>query len=88
MKAFAFSSFIFPFLLTLGPPLPKAIYRFSMLEMDGDVYAIGGYASGHLSAIYQLSCSSGVCSWTTLDQQLKVARTYPVAIPVQDNSCT
>ena len=88
MKALLFHLFFF--LLTLGPPLPKAITGFSMLEMDGDVYAFGGYASGegYQSAIYQLSCSSGLCSWTTLNQQLTVARTNPVAIPVQDHFCT
>ena len=88
MKAFAFSSFIFPFLLTLGPPLPKAIYSFSMLEMHGDTYVIGGSDGGAQSSIYQLSCSSGICSWTTLNQQLKVARYRLVAMPVQDNFCT
>ena len=81
--------FVFSFLLTLGPPLPKAIRGFSMLEMHGDVYAIGGTGSGgDHSAIYQLSCSSGICSWTTLNQQLKVARSRPVAIAIQDHLCT
>jgi hypothetical protein len=74
-------------LLTLGPPLPKAIYGFSMLEMNGETYVIGGNGAGYNSAIYQLSCSSGICSWSTLNQQLKVERTYPVAIVVQDNLC-
>ena len=70
--------------------MPKAIYGFSMLEMDGDVYAFGGYASGegYQSAIYQLSCSSGLCSWTTLNQPTKVGRDHQVAIPVQDHFCT
>ena len=88
MKALFFISF---FLLTIGPPLPKAIYEFSMLEMHGDVYVIGGMDWNdffYQSSIYQLSCSSGLCSWTTLNQQLKVARAWPVAIPVQDNFCT
>jgi len=70
-----------------GPPLPKAIEGFSMLEMHGDTYVIGGYGGGYNSAIYQLSCSSGLCSWTTLNQQLKVGRRYLVAIAVQDNLC-
>ena len=89
VKAFAFSVYFFPFLLTLGPPLPKAICCFSMLEMNGDTYVIGGDNGSHYqSSIYQLSCSSGLCSWTTLNQQLKVARERSVAIPVQDNFCT
>ena len=87
MKAFAFSSFIFPFLLTLGPPLPKAIYSFSMLEMHGDTYVIGGHSDAYESSIYQLSCSYVKCSWTTLNQQLKVARGYLFPATVQENFC-
>ena len=89
MKELLFFIFFFHFLLTLGPQLPKAIYGFSMLEMNGDTYAIGGYGwGGYKSAIYQLSCSSELCSWTTLNQQLKVGRRNSVAIVVQDHSCT
>jgi hypothetical protein len=82
--------FYFPFLLTLGPPLPKALYGFSMLEIHGDVYLFGGEDNGynHNSAIYQLTCSSGICSWSTLNQELKVAREGTVAISVPDNFCT
>ena len=87
MKALLFHCFFF-FLLTLGPPLPKAIRYFSMLEMHGDTYVIGGYGGPVESSIYQLICSSELCSWTNLNQQLKVARGYPVAIAVQDNFCT
>ena len=88
MKSIDFFIYFFPFLLTLGPPLPKAIEGLSMLDMHGDTYVIGGYGGGYNSAIYQLSCSSGLCSWTTLNQQLKVGRRNLVAIPVQDNFCT
>ena len=81
---------LFLFLLTLGPPLPKALYGFSMLEIHGDAYIFGGRDSGYNenSAIYQLTCSSGICSWSTLNQELKVARQYTVAIRVPDNFCT
>ena len=88
MKALLFH-FTFFFLLTLGPPLPKALSAFSMLEMHGDTYVIGGWDGGaYQSSIYQLSCSSGLCSWTTLNQQLKVGRRWLVAMPVQDHFCT
>ena len=88
MKALLFSFIFFLFLLTLGPPLPKAMNGFSMLEMHGDTYVIGGWDGSAQSSIYQLICSSGLCSWTTLNQQLKVARRFTVAIAVQDNFCT
>ena len=88
MKAMLFHLF-FSFLLTLGPPLPKAIDAFAMLEMLGDTYVIGGIEgfSSESSIIYQLSCSSGLCSWTALNQQLRRARGYLVAMPFQDNFC-
>ena len=77
------------FLLTLGPPLPKALRGHSMLEIHGDAYIFGGKDNGnnYNSAIYQLTCSSGICSWSTLNQELKVAREYTVAIRVPDNLC-
>ena len=78
------------FLLTLGPPLPKQLSGFSMLEIHGDAYIFGGYDAGYNynSAIYKLTCSSGICSWSTLNQELKVARFRTVAIRVPDNFCT
>ena len=76
------------FLLTLGPPLPKAMYGISIVEIQGDAFLFGGRpSSGYNSAIYQLTCSSGICSWSTLNQELKVPREYTVAIPVPDNFC-
>ena len=75
------------FLLTLGPPLPKAVYGLSMFEMNGDSYATGGFGDGYNSAIYHLSCFSGQCSWTTLNQQLKAGRDDLVSMVVQDDFC-
>ena len=60
--------------------MPKSLYDFPMLEIQGDVYAFGG------SDIYKLSCSSGDCIWSTLKQKLKIARGRPVAIPLKDDS--
>ena len=80
-----FSSF-----LTLGPPLPKAHKESSMVELGDNLYIIGGNSndgSGNQNEIHQLSCSSGLCSWTKLTQQLKVARSYLVAIQVDNTFC-
>jgi hypothetical protein len=81
-------SFIVPFssLITLGPPLPKRLYDLSMLEIHGDAFVFGGCCT-YNSAIYQLTCSSGICSWSTLNQELKLARESTVAIPVPDTFC-
>ena len=88
MKGNLFYSF-YSFLLTLGPPLPKGLYGHSIVEIQGDAFLFGGEESSknYNSAIYQLTCSSGNCSWSTLNQELKVARTQTVAIPVPDNFC-
>ena len=72
---------------------------FAIQEIQGDVFVIGGrdYSSsgtgthghnGYQSAIHKLSCSSEVCSWSTINQELKVARNYLVAIPVPESFCT
>ena len=86
---------LFHFLfLTLGPALPKKLRGNSMLEIQGDVFIFGGYVYGyekgydHNSAIYQLSCSTGICSWATFSQALKIGRDNFVAIPVPDSFCT
>ena len=76
------------FSLSLGPTLPKTLYGPSMVEMQGDTFLFGGYGGGYNSAIYQITCSSGICSWSTLNQELKVARTETVAIRVPNNFCT
>ena len=74
-------------MLTLGPPLPKALENLSVLEIHGDAYVFGGAGKSYYvnSAIYQITCSSGICSWSTLNQELKVARYSSVAIGVPDN---
>ena len=58
-----------------------------MLEIQGDVFLFGGADDYYNSVIYQLSCSSGICSWATLNQGLKVPRYFTVAIPVPDSFC-
>ena len=88
MKGHYFFTLFFYIFLTLGPALPKALYGNSMLEIKGDVFLFGGYdGSVYNSVIYQLSCSSGICVWATLNQAITVARDNAVAIPVPDSFC-
>ena len=70
--------------------MPKALYGHSMLEIQGDLFVFGGDASGdgYQSAIYKMSCSSAVCNWTTTNQELKIARSFLVAMPVPEYFCT
>ena len=60
------------------------------MEIQGDAFVFGGmyWLSGSFnynSAIYRLTCSSGICSWSTLNQELQVG--IAVAIPVPDYFC-
>ena len=68
--------------------MPKILYSHSMLEIQGDLFVFGGYSSVFQSAIHKMSCLSGVCSWTTISQELKTARRYLVAMSVPDYFCT
>ena len=57
-----------------------------MVDFIGDLYAIGGFSEDAIEkAIYKLTCVSGDCKWTTMSQQLKVARGSSVTIPVSDS---
>jgi hypothetical protein len=58
-----------------------------MLEIHGDAFLFGGSSYNSGSVIYKITCSSGICSWSTLNQELKVARDDTVAIPVPDTFC-
>ena len=79
--------FFFLLFLKLGPALLKALRGQSLLEIQGDIFSFGGADAHYNSAIYQLSCSSGICSWVTLNQVLKIARYYTVVIPVPHSFC-
>ena len=72
--------------------MQKALYGHSMLEIQGDLFVFGGYIGGYVGGsqteIHKISCSSAVCSWTTINQELNVARGYLVAMSVPDYFCT
>ena len=67
--------------------MPNALWLHSMLEIQGDLFVFGGYSSWSQTEIHKMSCSSAVCSWTTINQELKVARHYLVAMSVPDYFC-
>ena len=71
--------------------MPKSLIWHSMVEVNGDLYVIGGSNYGDAyngdKLIHKLSCSDGNCTWTTLTQQLKFARKGHVAILVNDSFC-
>ena len=69
--------------------MPKKLEGLSAVAFNGDLYAIGGYDENvdSQTAIHRLSCCSGNCAWTTMDQELKVGREYQVSFAVPNNQC-
>ena len=67
--------------------MPKKLYGLSAVVLSGDLYAIGGYDGNYQTAIHRLSCSSGNCAWTTMDQELTVARYCHIAMAVPNDVC-
>jgi hypothetical protein len=58
---------------------------------DGQgVIVIGGYSAGDQSSIYKLICDQLECKWSEMEQQLKIARAYLVAMLIPDalTNCT
>ena len=68
--------------------MPKRLYGLSAVVLGGDLYAIGGGDENgdYQTAIHRLSCSSGNCAWTTMDQEY-VGRDSQVAMAVPNNLC-
>ena len=68
--------------------MPKELSGHSMLEIQGDLFVFGGFDDSYQTEIHKMSCSSEVCSWTTINQELNVARCCLVAMSVPDYFCT
>jgi hypothetical protein len=69
--------------------MPKKLYGLSAVVLNGDLYTIGGRDEKNdlQTAIHRLSCLSGNCSWTTMDQEIKVGREDHVSLVVPNNLC-
>ena len=73
--------------------MPIKVTGLSVVQFGGDLYTIGGNLGDRgsqtqfNSAIHKLSCSSRVCKWTTLTQELKVGRYGTVVIPISKSMC-
>ena len=73
--------------------MPQRLLGLSAVVLSGDLYAIGGaddYGDDlfdEQTAIHRLSCSSGNCAWTTMDQELKVGRWLQIAMVVPKDLC-
>jgi len=74
---------------TAGPKMPKKLRGLSAVVLGGDLYAIGGLDENDddQTAIHRLSCSSGNCAWTTMDEELTVGRAGQVSFAVPNNQC-
>jgi hypothetical protein len=66
------------------------LYGASLLPSpDGQgVILIGGYSGtdyAYQSLIYKLICDQLGCKWSIMEQQLKIARSFSVAMLIPDN---
>ena len=80
-----------------GPNIDNSyhgIYGHSMVHLNGDLIISGGsnvntYGRGRGSALLdelnKFSCFNNVCTWTKLQQKLKIPRSFHVAIAVPDH---
>ena len=73
-----------------GPKMPKGLKGLSAVSISGNLYAFAGLDENvdFQTAIYRLSCSSRNCVWTTMDQELTIARDYAVAMVVPNDICS
>ena len=69
--------------------MPKKLKGLSAVVLNGDLYTIGGRDENgdYQTAIHRLSCSSGNCAWTTMDQELKVGRAWHISMAVPNDLC-
>ena len=71
--------------------MPEPLHDHAIVSIGGDIIVIGGYTrygaygGGCQSALYNLSCKNGDCQWTTLPQNLKIARRSMVAMAIPDD---
>merc|ERR1719319_694530 len=73
-----------------GPQMTKTLYGSTAVQIEGDLYIVGGVSNdgyGSQTAIHRMSCWSRNCTWTTMTQELKVARADSVAIAIPKSFC-
>ena len=66
--------------------MPNKLSGHEIVPFDKDVVIIGGY-DGTVeprSSLHRLTCNNQQCEWTTMPQQLKVARDSFVAMLIPD----
>ena len=86
MVIFWLQSFIFagPEILDNGNSV--ALNSLQLVSLGDSLLAIGGKDDSRAaqSSIYQLTCPGGLgnCAWTKLEQELQVARSNFVAMPI------
>ena len=85
---YSWSPIICGFSLKLGPAMPKKLIGHSMIGYgQEELITIGGMDrhKNFQKHFYRLTCSSGICKWSTMNQKLKDARSVFVAIPLKNS---
>ena len=73
--------------LFLGPKMPEARVDLSAVNIGKSLVILGGRNDRKTDgkAIYKITCSMGICKWTTLPQRLSISRSGMVAIAIPDS---
>ena len=77
----------------VGPPLPKTLWGFEVVNIGLDIIVISGahelqLSNNHFNRspdLFRFSCTNNVCQWETLPQKLVTPRVWFVAIPIPDD---
>ena len=67
--------------------MPEARVDLSAVNIGKSLVILGGrnHRKTDGKAIYKITCSMGICKWTTLPQRLSISRSGMVAIAIPDS---
>ena len=75
-------------LLSLGPPLPKAMHGLSMVTINNDGFVFGGYdGDDRNKEVFKISCANEICQWSTTDKVVDNGKYLTLAIPISSSLC-
>ena len=63
----------------------KPLAGHGMVNYGTDLVVMGGYSKGYSSSFYQLSVENGIFNWEKMKPELKIPRSYFVAMTIPDD---
>ena len=65
--------------------MPIGIAGHGMVTYGTDLVVMGGWSNGPSSSFYQLSVENGIFKWEKMKPELKIPRSYFVAMTIPDH---